>query len=123
MRVDTYGVPYSNELDVIASTKTVSSNPALVRSFVQAWVRGQQYAIAHPSQAIRILAAAAKGTDYAVNLRQLQALAPVMKTSVGKVGSLQASIWQRYVNWLVQHKLLKKKFTVNSSVVTNRFVG
>jgi ABC-type nitrate/sulfonate/bicarbonate transport system substrate-binding protein len=86
-------------------------------------VRGQQYAIAHPSQAIRILAAAAKGTDYAVNLRQLHALAPVMKTSVGKVGSLQASIWQRYVNWLVQHKLLKKKFTVNSSVVTNRFVG
>lgn len=123
MRVDNYGVPYSNELDVIASSKNVSNNPTLVKGFVQAWVRGEQYAMAHQSEAIKILASSAQGVDYSVNLRQLRALTPVMRTSAGKVGVLQPATWQTYVNWLVRHKLLKHSITINNSVVTNRFVG
>jgi ABC-type nitrate/sulfonate/bicarbonate transport system substrate-binding protein len=122
MRVDKYGVPYSNELAVIASPQTVTHNPGLVRSFVQAWVKGEQYATTHPSQAIHDLASQAQGVDYSVNLRQLRALATVMRDGSGKVGTMQPGVWQRYVNWLVQHKLLKHGFRVTSSVVTDTFL-
>jgi hypothetical protein len=60
--------------------------------------------------------------DYTVNLRQLHALLPVMRTSNGLVGTLQPQMWQRYISWLVTHKLLKRGFQVTSTFVTNRFV-
>jgi putative hydroxymethylpyrimidine transport system substrate-binding protein len=122
MRVDKYGVPYSNELAIIASTKTVSQDPTLVKNFVAAWVRGIEYANGHPSQAIEDLVKGAQGVDYKVNLAQLKVLIPAMQESSGKVGTLQSAIWQKYVNWLVKHKLLKNGFQITGSMVTNRFL-
>jgi putative hydroxymethylpyrimidine transport system substrate-binding protein len=121
MRVDKYGVPYSNELSIIASSSTLKHKPGLVKRFVAAWVKGQQYAIAHPAQAIHYLAAQAGGIDTKTNLKQLKTLIPVMRDKHGRVGTLQPAMWQKYVNWLAKNKLLSHSFNI-SPAVTNKYL-
>lgn len=51
-----YGVPgNADAIGIITNTKTISSNPNLVRKFVQATKKGYEYAYAHPGDAAGIL--------------------------------------------------------------------
>ena len=51
-----YGVPgNADTIGVITSDKTISSNPDLVRKFVQATKKGYEYAYSHPDDAAAIL--------------------------------------------------------------------
>lgn len=51
-----YGVPgNADAIGIITNTKTISSNPNLVRKFVQATKKGYEYAYAHPDDAAGIL--------------------------------------------------------------------
>ncbi|WP_301895354.1 ABC transporter substrate-binding protein [Bifidobacterium angulatum] len=51
-----YGVPgNADTIGVITSDKTISSNPGLVKKFVQAAKKGYEYAYAHPNDAAEIL--------------------------------------------------------------------
>ena len=51
-----YGVPgNADTIGVITSDKTISSNPGLVKKFVQATKKGYEYAYAHPNDAAEIL--------------------------------------------------------------------
>ena len=52
-----YGVPgNADTIGIITSDKTISSNPTLVRKFVQATKKGYEYAYSHPDDAAAILA-------------------------------------------------------------------
>ena len=51
-----YGVPCNADtIGVITSDKTISSNPGLVKKFVQATKKGYEYAYSHPDDAAAIL--------------------------------------------------------------------
>jgi len=51
-----YGVPgNADTIGVITSDKTISSDPSLVRKFVQATKKGYEYAYSHPDDAAAIL--------------------------------------------------------------------
>ena len=51
-----YGVPgNADTIGVITSDKTISSNPGLVKKFVQATKKGYEYAYSHPDDAAAIL--------------------------------------------------------------------
>ena len=51
-----YGVPgNADTVGIITSDKTISSNPTLVRKFVQATKKGYEYAYSHPDDAAAIL--------------------------------------------------------------------
>ena len=51
-----YGVPgNADAIGIITNTKTISSNPNLVRKFVQATKKGYEYAYSHPDDAAAIL--------------------------------------------------------------------
>ena len=51
-----YGVPgNADTIGIITSSKTISSNPTLVRKFVQATKKGYEYAYSHPDDAAAIL--------------------------------------------------------------------
>lgn len=51
-----YGVPgNADTIGIITSNKTISSNPTLVRKFVQATKKGYEYAYSHPDDAAAIL--------------------------------------------------------------------
>ena len=51
-----YGVPgNADTIGIITSDKTISSNPTLVRKFVQATKKGYEYAYSHPDDAAAIL--------------------------------------------------------------------
>jgi len=51
-----YGVPgNADTIGVITNDKTISSNPDLVRKFVQATKKGYEYAYSHPDDAAAIL--------------------------------------------------------------------
>ena len=51
-----YGVPgNADTIGVITSDKTISSNPGLVKKFVQATKKGYEYASSHPDDAAAIL--------------------------------------------------------------------
>ena len=51
-----YGVPgNADAIGIITSDKTISSNPTLVRKFVQATKKGYEYAYSHPDDAAAIL--------------------------------------------------------------------
>ena len=51
-----YGVPgNADTIGIITSDKTISSNPGLVKKFVQATKKGYEYAYSHPDDAAAIL--------------------------------------------------------------------
>jgi NitT/TauT family transport system substrate-binding protein len=68
------------QLCVIATDKTIQDNPALLRAFVTATVKGLQYTIAHPEEAVQILQNAIPTLDQTATVPQVAEVIKVVDT-------------------------------------------
>ncbi|MEQ4299954.1 ABC transporter substrate-binding protein [Plantactinospora sp. B6F1] len=89
-------LPYSEYLRdlfggvVVAQKETIADNPDLLRRFVQALLRGAEYAVEHPDEAGRILAEAVKGQDVRLAAEELRLMRPyVIPASGAPVGTME----------------------------------
>lgn len=110
-----YGIrSYADVLFV--SENTLQQKSDLVKRFTNAYIRGWQYSVQDPEEAINILAKNAKGIDKKQQLEQMKAVIKLVTTNVGeeKIGSMDKKVWQTAYQFLDEQKQLKKAFSVSA---------
>ncbi|HEX6508220.1 MAG TPA: ABC transporter substrate-binding protein [Chloroflexota bacterium] len=120
MRVERWGVPNYCELVLVASEKTIRTQPALVRNTVQAMQQGYAYAAAHPQAAWQALHAQDKTLDRRLVLDSLHLLGPI-EIDASTIGFANGAQWRHYAGWLAANKLIAGKVNA-AQAFTNRFL-
>jgi NitT/TauT family transport system substrate-binding protein len=117
------GLPmYSSSL--IVNAETIKKNPDLVRRFTRAFVRGWEYAKAHPEEAYALTIKANPLLDNAYNKLKLPAVLTLVDsadTAAHGLGYSSKEGWEGLMNTLVKLELLQKPLDV-STVYTNEFL-
>jgi NitT/TauT family transport system substrate-binding protein len=103
---------------IVALQSELTKNPTEVRALISATLRGVQYVIAHPSDAVRISAAYVPGLSAANKqasaLAVLQATIPIME-GTSKPGFNDPATWQSMDTFLAQVNLIKQPVTVTQA--------
>lgn len=119
IRLPEVGVPNYNELVVATSDRYASENPASVRKFVGALVKGHRYAVEHPEAAKDALLKANKELDPETAKETLKLTTPVFKAD--RIGYQDPEEWKAYVDWAVKNGVLEKPVEVDK-VMTNEYL-
>lgn len=109
-RLTDYQVPYGYSPLLMTREELIHEHPDQVRAFLAAVARGYQEVSTQPEAAARVLA---KGIDHpnfadeAFVTKTMHAIAPTLLTPEGRWGTMQPNRSEHYVNWLLEHNLLK----------------
>lgn len=96
------------------------SNPDLVRRFVQATVKGYQYAIENTDEVAQLALTYDETLDLAYQQAVMQAQIPFINTGDGQIGTMNESIWTNTQNILLEFNLISQPIDL-STVYTNEF--
>lgn len=117
------GLPmYSSGL--IVNAETIKKNPDLVRRFTRAFVKGWEYAKAHPDEAYALTIKANPMLDNKYNKLKLPAVLSLTESNDTKthgIGYSSKEGWQDLMNALIKLDLLKKPLET-SAVFTTEFL-
>lgn len=113
MRVEQYGVPDFYELLLVASDDTVAQQADVVRRFLRATVKGYQDAAADHAAALDALVRANPETNWALEERGIELLAPLWTEGVPGFGWQTRERWQSYHDWLRQNGLLSRDVEID----------
>jgi putative hydroxymethylpyrimidine transport system substrate-binding protein len=120
--LDRAGVPFYDELVLVASSSRLHSDPAyadMVQRFVRAFGLGTAGARNHPERSLAILRKAT-GSDAGFLARATPATLALLAGRHG-VGCMRAAEWQRFGAWMLTRGLLKTAVPA-SSAMTTRFL-
>jgi NitT/TauT family transport system substrate-binding protein len=112
-------------LGIVANTDELKSHPDSAKAFVQASLKGFQFALDHPKQAIAIMAKDDPSSNRFVLQKSLEVSLPLLHTPAtqGKpLGWMAASDWKTSLDLLHRYSTLKVIKPL-SSYYTNEFVG
>lgn len=108
-RLADYGIPYGYS-PVLSTTRDWAAQHAEeLRRFLEATNTGFQFAVDQPDQAAQLLQQTAKHPTLGdLNfLQQSQRVASdYYLNEAGRWGVMDSSVWQRFVDWLIEHQLL-----------------
>jgi len=90
---------------IITTTRTWQSNPQMVKNFVQATIKGVQYTIAHPQEAVQISAKYIPGLNTTQALTVLNATIPIWQ-SHNPFGYNDPATWQSMTAFLVAQNII-----------------
>ena len=119
IRLPEVGVPNYNELVIATNDAYAQENPDLVRKFVEALVRGHEYALEDPEAARDPLLAANEQFDPEVVDQTLELTVPIFEAE--RVGYQDPEEWQLYVDWAVENGMLPESVEV-AEVMTNEYL-
>ena len=123
--VDQAGVPSYAELVLVARQSTLVKQPALVRRFAQALGRGYAFVRHNPAKGVADLIAANPDLkqDSALQTASVRATLPAFFPPAGKPwGFSDRGRWQRYGQWMFNHKLVTRQ-PAAAGAVTNEFLA
>ena len=90
---------------IITTEDTYHNQPQQVQKFVTATLKGLQYVIANPADAVQISASYVSGMDTAKAMSVLQATIPIWQGS-GKLGYNDSTAWQAMEQFLVAQNII-----------------
>ena len=106
---------------IVTNEKSIKTDPDLVRKFMTATAHGYRDAMAQPAVATRALLAAAPGLDADLVARSMTYLSTHYASDPSMWGHQDAKVWERFVKFLEDHKLVKPGFDA-SAAFTNEFL-
>jgi ABC-type nitrate/sulfonate/bicarbonate transport system substrate-binding protein len=106
---------------IITSEKHVNQDKDLVKRFMKATSQGYGYAIAHPKQAADILIKDVPDSNKGLVQDSQKWLSKQYQDDAKEWGIQKQSVWENYMNFLYEHKVIKKKIDVKSAY-TNEFL-
>jgi NitT/TauT family transport system substrate-binding protein/putative hydroxymethylpyrimidine transport system substrate-binding protein len=109
-KVDEYGAPPYPELVLVASQKTVETEPSLVHAMLAATTHGYEFAVAQPARALDDLLAEVPSLDRAEQQAELKVLLPDLRPLPFKPAVLHA-----WAAWDLQHGLLERPLDVKAA--------
>ncbi|MET7685071.1 ABC transporter substrate-binding protein [Streptomyces sp. NPDC005423] len=96
-----------------ATENLLAKRPEDVRKFVQATLRGVEFTLAHPKQAVELsrshIPGLAGAKSEALALKVLQASAPLIRGSGGQLGRNDPQAWLRMASFMKDKGLIKKE--------------
>jgi putative hydroxymethylpyrimidine transport system substrate-binding protein len=112
-KLDQNGGPAYPGLVAFSTQKLIAADPALVRAFVAATVKGYEDTVKHPATALDDLLRLNPALQRKFTSASLDAYLPLF-TDSGAVpfGTLQPKRIGELSGWMVQNKLLRAPFTV-----------
>jgi NitT/TauT family transport system substrate-binding protein len=108
-------------MTLVASKTTIASDPALVRAFLKATLRGWEFARSNPQAAYRDFVASVPTADNAFNAAKLPVVIPEVFVAGQKWGESRPEGWTRMAASLESLGLLPVKVPL-SDVYTNEFL-
>ena len=117
---------YNKNLDyytpvIITNEKMISQNSGIVKKFMQATKKGYQYSWENPEQAAEILLKNAPELNKELVMESQKFLAKEYKSDAAYWGEQKSEVWENYMNWLYDNKLIDKKTDILKAF-TNDFV-
>ena len=106
---------------IITSERHVQQDKDLVKRFMKATSQGYQYAIAHPKQAADILVKDVPDSNKGLIQDSQKWLSTKYQDDAKEWGIQKQSVWENYMNFLYDNKVIKKKIDVKSAY-TNEFL-
>ncbi len=117
---------YNKNLDyytpvIMTNEKMISQNPDIVKKFMQATKKGYKYSWENPEQAAEILLKSAPELNKELVMESQKFLAKEYKSDAAYWGEQKPEVWENYMNWLYDNKLIDKKTDILKAF-TNDFV-
>lgn len=106
---------------LVTSENEISRHPAIVRSFLTATAHGYREAMAHPGEAAAALLRGAPGLDPDLVRSSMNYLSTRYASDPQQWGAQRPQVWNRFVDFLETHKIVKPGFDVDAAY-TNRFL-
>jgi len=111
--------------DCLFTTESmIAEKPDLVRRFVQATIRGWEYAIAHPDEAVDIVLAQDSKLKLEHEQKMLDASIPLIQYGLAKtkgIGWMEPSTWTEMEDILFTQGLVRKRVDI-AKLYTNEFL-
>jgi putative hydroxymethylpyrimidine transport system substrate-binding protein len=117
MKLQEYKVPDYYELVLVTRE---DFNPELLRKFLRASVKGQEYVLAHPDKAVQFLKKASPDLTTEFLDASLRAMIPEMQSPAG-IFRQQGERWSEMVDFMHMTGLLTKPVSA-SAAFTNQFL-
>ena len=106
---------------IITNEKHINEQKDITRRFMKATFDGYEYAITHPKEAAEILIKAAPELNKDLVYQSQDWLTPEYKKDAAKWGIQKREVWDRYITWLFDRKLIEKKINPDQAF-TNEFL-
>lgn len=105
---------------LFTTTDRIKNNPDEVNAFVQATLKGWQYAIENKKESVDIV------MYYAATQREdqdfmLEKSIPLIHTGDNRLGYMEENLWQNQVNILLENSVIEHEISVED-IFTNEFV-
>jgi len=118
-RLQDYGVPDYYELVLVSRDDLVKQDPNLVRGFLKAIVRGQEFVQQNPARAVDILRRVSPDLDKEFLTAAVNATVPLMQFPNG-IFQQESGKWSEMIQFMLTAGLLKKAPEV-STLFTNEY--
>lgn len=115
-----YGIDFYANL-IFANSSLLKENPDLAARFLRATLRGYQYALENPDEAVQATLKYDANLDPAIETAQMKAQVPLIDTGDHPIGWMDESVWQNTVDTLLAGGFIPSTVDVNS-LYTNEFI-
>jgi ABC-type nitrate/sulfonate/bicarbonate transport system substrate-binding protein len=106
---------------LIASQKTITERPELVRAFVSAVSQGYQFAIQNPDESASILLKFSPESGEAVLKTSQEWLSQRYQAEAARWGDQKLEVWQNYADWMLQNGIISQPVEA-SQLFTTEFL-
>lgn len=108
-RLEDYGIPYGYTPLMLAHTTSIHRRKETYRRFMKLTGEAYKEAVSAPEDTAAFLCSRVAHPDFenpAFIEASLRALQPALLTESGEWGKMNAKVWGRFINWLVDQKIL-----------------
>ena len=105
-----YGIPYGYSPLIIAKSSDIEAKNEAFKNFVSATKKGYLFAQNNPEKAVEILTKYVPQRDLDnIDLLKSQDYLNHYYGDENTVGQMEASVFQTFIDWLFEHKILEKR--------------
>lgn len=115
-----YGINFYADT-LFTTEKMIQKDPETVKGFVQATMKGWDYAINHPDEAAQVTVQFGDQLNLEHETKMMKASIPLLEADKGPLGQMEESQWSTLQDSLIDVGFLKKKQDL-ASAFTNEFI-
>jgi len=116
-----YGIHFYSDT-IFCSDEMIANDPDLFLRFLRATLKGQQFAIENPQDAVKISMRYAMDQDPQVQNQMMIASIPLINTGEDHIGWLKESVWKDMQAILYEQKLITRPLDLKD-IFTMQFLG
>lgn len=114
-----FGIPYYNELLIVANSEKIKENKELYLKFLRATERGFRYMVKNPEESLNILLKNQEEDQFPltkeIEKQSMDTLIPIMEKEDLPFLDQKQEMWEENINWLYEKNIIERK--INSKEI------